>query len=125
MKKILNRFLENIVYRLGALRGFVQEEVKMAALGSGQDIFGSAIMCIDIGGGSTDVAIISNNSILYSYTTHCAGDYLIQKVQEYIIKKHALKVGIKEAEDVIKILVHLWNIKMKNHTQFRVFHYLD
>ncbi|WP_339041146.1 rod shape-determining protein [Spiroplasma endosymbiont of Apeira syringaria] len=94
--------LENIVYRLGALRGFVQEEVKMAALGSGQDIFGSAIMCIDIGGGSTDVAIISNNSILYSYTTHCAGDYLIQKVQEYIIKKHALKVGIKEAEDVIK-----------------------
>lgn len=94
--------LENIVHRLGALRGFVQEEVKMAALGSGQDIFGTAIMCVDIGGGSTDIAIISNDSILYSYTTHCAGDYLTQKIQDYIAKKHALKIGTKEAEDVKK-----------------------
>ncbi|BET39247.1 rod shape-determining protein [Spiroplasma ixodetis] len=94
--------LENIVHRLGALRGFVQEEVKMAALGSGQDIFGVAIMCVDIGGGSTDIAVISNDSILYSYTTHCAGDYLTQKIQEYIAKKHALKIGTKEAEDVKK-----------------------
>ncbi|WP_338987920.1 rod shape-determining protein [Spiroplasma endosymbiont of Dasysyrphus albostriatus] len=94
--------LENIVHRLGALRGFVQEEVKMAALGSGQDIFGTAIMCVDIGGGSTDIAVVSNDSILYSYTTHCAGDYLTQKIQEYIAKKHALKIGTKEAEDVKK-----------------------
>ncbi|WP_425382356.1 rod shape-determining protein [Spiroplasma endosymbiont of Melieria omissa] len=94
--------LENIVHRLGALRGFVQEEVKMAALGSGQDIFGTAIMCVDIGGGSTDIAVLSNDSILYSYTTHCAGDYLTQKIQEYIAKKHALKIGTKEAEDVKK-----------------------
>ncbi|WP_338975697.1 rod shape-determining protein [Spiroplasma endosymbiont of Monopis laevigella] len=94
--------LENIVHRLGALRGFVQEEVKMAALGSGQDIFGTAIMCIDIGGGSTDIAVINNDSILYSYTTHCAGDFLTQKIQEYIAKKHALKIGTKEAEDVKK-----------------------
>ncbi|WP_338980204.1 rod shape-determining protein [Spiroplasma endosymbiont of Lasioglossum malachurum] len=94
--------LENIVHRLGALRGFVQEEVKMAALGSGQDIFGTAIMCVDIGGGSTDIAVLSNDSILYSYTTYCAGDYLTQKIQEYIAKKHALKIGTKEAEDVKK-----------------------
>ncbi|WP_425381798.1 rod shape-determining protein [Spiroplasma endosymbiont of Polydrusus pterygomalis] len=94
--------LENIVQHLGALRGFVQEEVKMAAFGSGQDIFGTAIMCVDIGGGSTDIAIISNDSILYSYTTYCAGDYLTQKIQEYMVKKHALKLGTKEAEDVIK-----------------------
>lgn len=94
--------LENIVHQLGALRGFVQEEVKMAALGSGQDIFGTAIMCIDIGGGSTDIAIISNDSILYSYTTSCAGDYLTNKISEYIASKHALKIGTKEAEDIKK-----------------------
>ncbi|WJG71273.1 rod shape-determining protein [Spiroplasma ixodetis] len=94
--------LENIVHRLGALRGFVQEEVKMAALGSGQDIFGTAIMCIDIGGGSTDIAVLGNDSILYSYSTNCAGDYLTEKIQEYIAKKHALKIGTKEAEDVKK-----------------------
>lgn len=94
--------LEKIVHRLGALRGFVQEEVKMAALGAGQDIFGTAIMCIDIGGGSTDIAVISNDSILYSYTTSCAGDFLTEKIQEYIASKHALKIGSKEAEDVKK-----------------------
>ncbi|WP_308149463.1 rod shape-determining protein [Spiroplasma sp. AdecLV25b] len=94
--------LENIVHQLGALRGFVQEEVKMAALGSGQDIFGTAIMCVDIGGGSTDIAIISNDSILYSYTTNCAGDYLTNKISEYIASKHALKIGTKEAEDIKK-----------------------
>ncbi|WP_339047831.1 rod shape-determining protein [Spiroplasma endosymbiont of Colias croceus] len=102
INSIQREALENIVHRLGALRGFVQEEVKMAALGSGQDIFGTAIMCVDIGGGSTDIAVLSNDSILYSYTTHCAGDYLTQKIQEYIAKKHALKIGTKEAEDVKK-----------------------
>uniref|UniRef100_A0A310SN38 GTP-binding protein TypA/BipA like protein n=1 Tax=Eufriesea mexicana TaxID=516756 RepID=A0A310SN38_9HYME len=73
--------LENIVYRLGALRGSVQEEVKIAGLGSEQDIFGTTAMCIVIVGASTDMAIISNNSILYSYAIHCAGDYLTQSFQ--------------------------------------------
>jgi len=94
--------LEDIVEQLGAFRGFVQEEVKMAALGSGQDIFGTAIMCVDIGGGSTDIAVISNNSILYSFTTNCAGDYLTAKVAEYIASKHALKIGTNVAEDIKK-----------------------
>uniref|UniRef100_A0A310SEB7 Uncharacterized protein n=1 Tax=Eufriesea mexicana TaxID=516756 RepID=A0A310SEB7_9HYME len=49
-------------------------------------------MCIHIGGGRTDIAIISNNSILFSYTTRCAGDYLTRSVQEYIAKEHALKL---------------------------------
>ncbi|WP_342273698.1 rod shape-determining protein [Spiroplasma endosymbiont of Acasis viretata] len=115
---MLNRFLENIVHQLGALRGFVQEEVKMAALGSGQDIFGTAIMCIDIGGGSTDIAVINNDSILYSYTTHCAGDFLTQKIQEYIAKKHAIKIGTKEAEDVLKKIGSL--MKYQNEKPYTI-----
>ncbi|BDT02456.1 rod shape-determining protein [Spiroplasma ixodetis] len=110
--------LENIVHQLGALRGFVQEEVKMAALGSGQDIFGTAIMCIDIGGGSTDIAVINNDSILYSYTTHCAGDFLTQKIQEYIAKKHAIKIGTKEAEDVLKNIGSL--MKYQNEKPYTI-----
>lgn len=110
--------LENIVHQLGALRGFVQEEVKMAALGSGQDIFGTAIMCIDIGGGSTDIAVINNDSILYSYTTHCAGDFLTQKIKDYIAKKHAIRIGTKEAEDVLKNIGSL--MKYQNEKPYTI-----
>lgn len=110
--------LENIVHQLGALRSFIQEEVKMAALGSGQDIFGTAIMCINIGGKSTDIAVINNDSILYSYTTHCAGDFLTQKIKEYIAKKHAIKIGTKEAEDVLKNIGSL--IKYTNEKSYTI-----
>lgn len=102
VNEFMKKFLQNIVHRLGAFRGFIQEQVKMAALGSGQDIFGTAIMCVNIGSGITDVAIISNNSILYSYTTYCAGNYLILKIQEYINKKYTLKIEEKEAENILK-----------------------
>ena len=101
---VQRKALEDIVNKLGAERGFIQEEVKMAALGAGQDIFGTAILCIDIGGGSTDIAVISNDSILYSYTTHCAGDFLIDRIKEYIAKKHALKIGTTVAEDIKKTI---------------------
>lgn len=99
---VQRKALESIVEKLGAYRGFVQEEVKMAALGSGQDIFGTSIMCVDIGGGSTDIAVISNDSILYSFTTHCAGDFLTTSIQEYIAKKHSIKIGADIAEGIKK-----------------------
>ncbi|MBE4703905.1 rod shape-determining protein [Spiroplasma platyhelix] len=110
--------LESIVKKLGAYRGFIQEEVKMAVLGSGQDIFGTSIMCIDMGGGSTDIAIISKDSILYSLSSHCAGDYLTEKVQEYIVKTKNVRVGLKEAEDLKKAIGSL--IPGKNEELYRI-----
>lgn len=110
--------LESIVKKLGAYRGFIQEEVKMAALGSGQDIFGTSIMCIDIGGGSSDIAIISKDSILYSLSSHCAGDYLTEKIREYIVKTKNVRVGLKEAEDLKNAIGSL--IPGKNEEMYRV-----
>lgn len=110
--------LEAIVKKLGAYRGFIQEEVKMAALGSGQDIFGTSIMCIDIGGGSSDIAIISKDSILYSLSSHCAGDYLTEKIQDYIVKTKNVRVGLREAEDLKKAIGSL--IPGKNEKLYRV-----
>lgn len=110
--------LKDIVKKLGAYRGFIEEEVKMAALGSGQDIFGTSIMCVDIGGGSTDIAIISKDSILYSNSSHCAGDYLTEKVQEYILKSKSVKIGLKEAEDLKKDIGSL--VPGRNERLYRV-----
>lgn len=94
--------LENIIENIGAFRCFIQEETKMAALGAGQNIFGTAILCVDIGGGVTNVAVISNDSIIYSTTTHCAGDFLTKKIQDYVAKVHTLKIGGTVAEDIKK-----------------------
>lgn len=99
--------LESIVTKLGAYRGFVQEEVKMAALGAGQDIFGTSIMSIDIGGGSTDIAVVSKDSILHSLSSHCAGDYLTEQIREYILKNKNVHVGLKDAEDLKKAIASL------------------
>lgn len=110
--------LEEIVKKLGAYRGFVEEEVKLAALGSGQDIFGTSIMCVDIGGGSTDIAIISKDSILFSLSTHCAGDHLIEKIQEYIARTKNVRVGLKEAEDLKKSIGSL--VPGKNEEPYRI-----
>lgn len=99
--------LESIVTKLGAYRGFVQEEVKMAALGAGQDIFGTSIMAVDIGGGSTDIAVISKDSILHSASSYCAGDYLTEQIREYILKTKSVHVGLKEAEDLKKAIASL------------------
>lgn len=110
--------LQDIVKKLGAHRGFIEEEAKMAALGSGQDIFGTSLMVVDIGGGSTDIAIISKDSILFSLTTHCAGDFLTEKVQEYIIKTKNVRIGLKEAEDLKKSVASL--VPGKNEELYRI-----
>ncbi|MDQ7982750.1 MAG: rod shape-determining protein [Spiroplasma sp.] len=99
--------LESIVTKLGAYRGFVQEEVKMAALGAGQDIFGTSIMSVDIGGGSADIAVISKDSILHSLSSHCAGDYLTEQIREYILRTKNVHVGLKDAEDLKKAIASL------------------
>lgn len=99
--------LESIVTKLGASRGFVQEEVKMAALGAGQDIFGTSIMAIDMGGGSTDMAVIAKDSILHSTSSYCAGDYLTEKIREHILKTKNVHIGLKETEELKKSIASL------------------
>lgn len=110
--------LESIVTKLGASRGFVQEEVKMSALGAGQDIFGTSIMAIDMGGGSTDIAVISKDSILHSTSSYCAGDYLTEKIREHILRTKGVHIGLKETEELKKAIASL--IPGPNEQPYRV-----
>jgi len=110
--------LESIVTKLGASRGFVQEEVKMSALGAGQDIFGTSIMSVDMGGGSTDIAVISKDSILHSTSSYCAGDYLTEKIREHILRTKAVHIGLKETEELKKAIASL--VPGPNEQPYRV-----
>ena len=87
--------------RTGARKVFIEEEPKVAAIGAGMDISKpSANMVIDIGGGTTDIAILSLNGIVSSASVRIAGNVFDQDIIKYIRGKYKLLIGEKTAEDI-------------------------
>ncbi len=85
----------------GARRTFLIEEPIAAAIGAGIDIsrpYGS--MLVDIGGGTTDIAVISLGGSVLSDTIKIAGDKFDEYIIRYMRKKHNLLVGERTAEDM-------------------------
>ena len=87
--------------RAGAKNAYVVKESVLAAIGAGipiQEARGH--MVVDIGGGTTDVAVISLGGIVASTSIKCAGDKLDRAITDYIKKTYNLAIGEKTAEDV-------------------------
>ena len=87
--------------RTGARRVFIEEEPKVAAIGAGMDISKpEANMVIDIGGGTTDIAVLSLNDIVTSTSVRIAGNVFDQDIIKYIRDKYKLLIGDRTAEDI-------------------------
>ena len=87
--------------RTGARKVYIEEEPKVAAVGAGMNISEpTANMVIDIGGGTTDVAILSLNGIVSSESIKVAGNVMDQEIIKYIKSKYKLLIGEKTAEDI-------------------------
>ena len=87
--------------RTGARRVFLEEEPKVAAIGAGMDISKpSGNMVIDIGGGTTDVAILSLGGIVTSSSIRVAGNAFDSDIIKYIKEKYKLLIGDRTAEDI-------------------------
>ena len=87
--------------RTGARKVYIEEEPKVAAIGAGMDISKpTANMVLDIGGGTTDIAILSMNGIVSSSSIKVAGNALDQDIIRYIREKYKLLIGEKTAEDI-------------------------
>ena len=87
--------------RTGARRVYIEEEPKVAAIGAGMDISKpSANMVIDIGGGTTDIAILSLDDIVTSASIRVAGNVFDQDIIKYIKDEYKLLVGDKTAEEI-------------------------
>ena len=85
----------------GASKTFLIEEPIAAAIGSGLDITApSGNMVIDIGGGTTDVAVISLGGIVISRSIRIAGDDCDEAITRYIRRKHNLMIGERTAEEL-------------------------
>ena len=86
---------------MGARRVFIEEEPKVAAIGAGLDISKpSASMVIDIGGGTSDIAVLSLGDIVSSASIKIAGNQFDQDIIKYIREKYKLLIGEKTAEDI-------------------------
>ena len=87
--------------KTGARKVYLEEEPKVAAIGAGMDISKpSGNMVIDIGGGTTDVAILSLGGIVNSASIKVAGNVFDNDIIKYIREKYKLLVGEVTAEDI-------------------------
>ena len=85
----------------GAKKVYIEEEPKVAAVGAGLDISKpNGSMVIDIGGGTTDIAILSLGDIVTSKSLKVAGNVFDQKIIDYIKEKYKLLIGERTAEDI-------------------------
>lgn len=83
----------------GAREVYLIEEPMAAAIGAGLPITEpTANMVVDIGGGTTEVAVISLAGIVYSRSVRVAGDKMDEAILQYIKRKYNLLIGIRSAE---------------------------
>ncbi len=99
--EVEKRAVLEVVRDTGGKEVYVIDEPTAAAIGAGLDIEDSeACMIADIGGGTTDVAILSLGGIVVSTSLRHAGDKMSEAVIAYIRKKKGILIGTKTAEDL-------------------------
>ena len=99
--EVERRAVEDATRQAGARQVFVIEEPIAAAIGAGIDI-GKAMgsMVIDIGGGTTDVAIISLGGVVVSNSIKIAGDNFDESIVRYMRRTHNMLIGDRTAEEM-------------------------
>ncbi len=95
------RAVKQAAMESGARQAFLMEEPLAAALGAGMEVHSpNGNMVVDIGGGTTDVAVISLGGIVCSASLRIGGDKLDEAIVRYIRKEYSLLIGERCAEDI-------------------------
>src|SRR4051812_27498736 len=95
------RAVKEAGYQAGARRVYIIEEPMAAAIGAGLPVHKpTGNMVVDIGGGTTEVAVISLGGIVTSLSVRTAGDELDRAITSWMKKEHALLLGEATAEEV-------------------------
>ena len=101
VSEVEERSVINAAIEAGARRVFLIEEPLAAALGAGLDIKGSkGYMVVDIGGGTTDIAVLSMNGVAVSSSLKIAGDAMDDLIARYVRRQHGIAIGQVTAENV-------------------------
>ncbi len=102
---IERRAVEEVAYDSGAKKVKLVEEPMAAAIGAGllvHEAVGN--MIIDIGGGTTEIAIVSLGGIVVSDSIRIAGDDIDVNIKEYIKLKYKMEIGLVSAENIKKVI---------------------
>ena len=101
--QVERRAVREAVESAGAREIYLIEEPMAAAIGAGLPVSEpTSSMVVDIGGGTTEVAVISLSGIVYSKSVRVAGDKIDEAIVQYMKRKHNLLIGERTAE-IIKI----------------------
>jgi len=99
--EVEKKAVEDAAYQAGAREVAVIEEPIAAAIGAGVDITKPCgNMIVDIGGGTTDIAVISLGGVVASTSVKIAGDDFDEAIVRYMRKKHNLLIGERTAEEI-------------------------
>ncbi len=103
--EIEERAVINAAIEAGARRVYLIEEPLAAALGANLEIRGAnGHMVVDVGGGTTDIAVLSMNAVARSSSIKVAGDSFDEAIARYVRRRHGVVIGQMTAEDIkIKI----------------------
>ena len=97
------RAVEGVGYKAGAKAVYLMEEVMAAAIGAGLPIDRpEGCMIVDIGGGTSEIAVLSLGGIVTENSVKVAGDKLDRDIVEYIRTKFNVLIGLTEAEEIKK-----------------------
>lgn len=103
------RAVRDVATQLGARYTYLIEEPLAAAIGAGIDIMSpESQMVIDIGGGTTDIAVISYGQISASESVRVGGDKFDEAISRYIRRRHNLMIGERTAEKVKTEIGSVW-----------------
>ena len=99
--EVEKRAVSEVAYKSGAGRVFLIDEPMAAAIGVGLPVFEPmGNLVIDIGGGTSEVAIISLGGIVVSELSQVAGDYINETISKYVKEAHNLYIGELTAEEI-------------------------
>ena len=99
--QVEKRAVQDSAFRAKASEVFLVEQAMMAAIGAGLPITEpSGSMIVDIGGGTTDIAVISLSGIVYSRSVRVAGNEMDEAITAFLKRKYNLLVGERTAEQV-------------------------
>ena len=109
-----------VAEKAGGKNVFLEEEPKVAAIGAGMDIYQpSGNMIMDIGGGTTDVAVLSMGGIVTSKSIKVAGDSLDNDIKEFMKKEHDLLIGDRTAENIKVEIGEVFDEKREDELDIR------
>jgi rod shape-determining protein MreB len=99
--KVEQKAIKEAAEKSGGKKVYLEEEPKVAAIGAGMEIFQpSGNMVVDIGGGTTDIAVLSMGDIVTASSIKMAGDRFDNEILNYIKRHYKLLIGERTAEDI-------------------------